>query len=120
MKYALMKKWVKALRSGKYKQGQGLLETLDGKNCCLGVLCKVAGIRKIKRRAPLGRVHSIVFGGKKNPSIGTLSQSEMKRVGMVSCDGKLPNVADSLASLNDSGKTFKQIAKLIEKHYKKL
>jgi len=31
-------KWIKALRSGKYKQGTGRLKTNDGGFCCLGVL----------------------------------------------------------------------------------
>jgi hypothetical protein len=31
-------KWVAALRSGKYEQGDGAL-LMDGKFCCLGVLC---------------------------------------------------------------------------------
>lgn len=35
------KKWIAALRSRKYKQGNGqLLE--NGKHCCLGVLCELA------------------------------------------------------------------------------
>lgn len=34
-------KWVKKLRSGKYKQGQGKLQQ-DNKYCCLGLLCEVA------------------------------------------------------------------------------
>ena len=34
------KKWVAALRSGEYKQGKDCLEK-DGKNCCLGVACRV-------------------------------------------------------------------------------
>lgn len=33
--------WIKALRSGKYEQGVGYLQTLDGKYCCLGVLCDI-------------------------------------------------------------------------------
>jgi hypothetical protein len=33
-------KWLGALRSGKYKQGHGKLETSEGL-CCLGVGCKV-------------------------------------------------------------------------------
>lgn len=41
MKKGVMQKWVKALRSGKYKQGQGALNR-DGEFCCLGVLCEVA------------------------------------------------------------------------------
>lgn len=36
------KKWVQALRSGKYKQGHGKLKSIDqnrhSKHCCLGVL----------------------------------------------------------------------------------
>ncbi len=38
MKTAIKKRWVAALRSGKYKQGKRLLKTEDGKYCCLGVL----------------------------------------------------------------------------------
>ena len=40
----LKRKWVEALRSGEYKQGDSKLH--DPKSdafCCLGVLCKVAG-----------------------------------------------------------------------------
>lgn len=33
-------RWVKALRSGDYTQGNGALLD-DGKHCCLGVLCEV-------------------------------------------------------------------------------
>ena len=36
------KKWLQALRSGKYKQAQGRLESpKGGEYCCLGVACKV-------------------------------------------------------------------------------
>jgi len=34
-----IKEWVKALRSGEYKQGQSYLRSRDSKFCCLGVLC---------------------------------------------------------------------------------
>lgn len=34
------KKWINALRSGKYKQGKGLLQK-EKNYCCLGVACKV-------------------------------------------------------------------------------
>lgn len=37
-------KWVEALRSGRYKQGQHVLQTPDGKFCCLGVYCDIAGV----------------------------------------------------------------------------
>ena len=35
-------RWVAALRSGEYEQGQGQFE-LKGRYCCLGVLCDVLG-----------------------------------------------------------------------------
>ena len=37
-KPARIRAWIKALRSGKYKQGVGELHN-DGRFCCLGVLC---------------------------------------------------------------------------------
>lgn len=40
----LKKKWVRALRSGRYKQGRNALRTHLGSYCCLGVLCKVAKV----------------------------------------------------------------------------
>jgi hypothetical protein len=40
MKDDVKKKWVAALRSGKYKQGCGALRRND-EYCCLGVLCDV-------------------------------------------------------------------------------
>jgi len=36
----LKAKWVKALRSGEYKQGFSSFEK-EGRFCCLGVLCKI-------------------------------------------------------------------------------
>ena len=39
----LQAKWVQALRSGEYKQGALFLRK-DGKHCCLGVLCELAGL----------------------------------------------------------------------------
>lgn len=38
MPKAVKDKWLKALRSGKYKQGQGMLRDDEGGYCCLGVL----------------------------------------------------------------------------------
>jgi hypothetical protein len=36
----IKQKWVEALRSGKYKQGEGALKR-GNKYCCLGVLCSI-------------------------------------------------------------------------------
>jgi hypothetical protein len=43
MKKAMVRKWVKALRSGKYKKARGGLK-VEGGYCCLGVLNKVCGL----------------------------------------------------------------------------
>lgn len=48
MKRAIKRKWVKALKSGHYKQVKGTLERRHNNgevvgNCCLGVLCYVVG-----------------------------------------------------------------------------
>lgn len=43
MKRELRDKWCEALESGNYKQGTKRLRK-DGKYCCLGVLCDVAGL----------------------------------------------------------------------------
>src|ERR1700722_19140718 len=41
---ALKAKWVAALRSGEYKQGDGKLHNrTDDSYCCLGVLCRAMG-----------------------------------------------------------------------------
>lgn len=44
MNAELKAKWVAALRSGEYRQGQGVLKTSKGEYCCLGVLCDIRGI----------------------------------------------------------------------------
>jgi len=41
MNSKIKKLWLKALRSGKYKQGRGQLKTHENKFCCLGVLCDI-------------------------------------------------------------------------------
>ncbi len=42
----LKEKWLKALRSGEYKQGNGRLRNESDCYCCLGVLCDVSGVGK--------------------------------------------------------------------------
>jgi len=43
MDQEIKQEWVKALRSGDFKQGRGKLRNGDG-YCCLGVLCQVIGV----------------------------------------------------------------------------
>lgn len=87
-------KWVKALRSGEYKQCQLTLSSVDDKeHCCLGILCKVLGETDEKIRANRYNVP-------KHLDVG-LNIKEMQY----------------LAGLNDEGFSFTSIADEIDKHY---
>jgi hypothetical protein len=51
------KKWVEALRSGKYKKGRGALKN-RGRYCCLGVLCDIGPTKWHYGTAILGKCRS--------------------------------------------------------------
>jgi hypothetical protein len=92
------RKWIDALRSGKYKQGKGRLKTEDAilltnKHCCLGVACEI-GITN-----PQNNFSLINNSGLCNPTeFITLDMQYY------------------LSTLNDEGQTFEEIANYIEKN----
>jgi hypothetical protein len=97
----LKRKWVEALRSGKYRQGQRNLKTPDGAYCCMGVcldaVCTGAWDGGMYMEDG-GRIH----GGYLNPDF-------CGRVGLPRAEVFV------LARMNDEeGKTFAQIADHIE------
>lgn len=97
----LKNKWIKALRSGKFKQGLLKLVSSDKKYCCLGVLCVVGKFRGWRRRYNLpDRIAKKVFG-----DAGLNNGKEVH----------IKGVKNELASHNDNGATFKEIADAIEK-----
>lgn len=51
---ARVRRWIAALRSGKYTQGRRALRTPEGHNCCLGVLCEVEGAKFAPASLPDG------------------------------------------------------------------
>lgn len=114
MKKSWAMKWVKALRSGKYKQGKHFLRRGD-EYCCLGVLCEIT---KTSRRMRYGKLYEY----KGNAIV--IPHSVRGRVGMNTLYGRLPRArkaGEDLAQLNDSGKySFKQIARIIEKYWRDL
>lgn len=95
------KKWVAALRSGEYTQGRGML-CRDDHYCCLGVACEV--YKKDGGTLQEDWTERAVL----------MLQTEPVRLwlGLASENGRIGN--DSLAHFNDSGKTFAEIAGLIE------
>jgi hypothetical protein len=84
----LKAKWVKALRSGEYKQAYRSLKEGDG-YCCLGVLCAIQGIE-----------------------VATLPQTDVPEPSNI---GGLDLLQGrKLAKKNDDGATFSEIADYIE------
>lgn len=95
---ARLRQWVKALRSGKYKQDTGRLGDAKTGYCCLGVACIAA---------------EVGF----NPDAGGLPLAARRKYGFDSGD---PLIAKhrTAAEANDSfGWSFKRIAAAIEKYY---
>ncbi len=107
---AVVSRWVKALRSGKYKQGKQFLHRKSRKQeryCCLGVLCELAVHAKVISQAALD---DDTFYYDHNEQI--LPTAVKNWVGLNEEDGSYGG--GSLVELNDDGKKFTTIAKLIE------
>lgn len=108
MKADIKRQWVKALRSGAYLQGKGKLRTGRKSFCCLGVLCDLHS-KKTKESWINGSGMRAYLG-----CTGTLPLLVQRWAGLRRDN---PNInRRSLASLNDTGKSFKTIASLIQKH----
>lgn len=98
-------KWLRALRSGEYKQCQGRLSKDEG-FCCLGVLESVVD----------GRVEDEGL-----PSMDWLREHKVEFLTMSGVPSRVPDVIpreksfwDNIANINDSGKSFSDIADIIE------
>lgn len=142
MRKEVMKKWVKALRSGKFKQGQGTLKQFNKKgqeqHCCLGVLCELYNetMKKNKKKTLPEKVCDndrdfsygyCRFGGKKEDLpkevkdwSGIKNSLGRFEITKTDEDGIEDYEVETLADLNDLGKKFKTIANIIEKNYEVL
>jgi len=120
MKKKIAEKWVKALRSGDYKQGKDRLRDEQNNFCCLGVLCNLHA-----------QEHPYLAKLEKYPSsyLSETVELPVKVQEWAGMDDSLgcfsypvPGYEDeySLAELNDAGMEFKKLAKYIEKNYKYL
>ena len=124
MKKEVMKKWVKALRSGKYKRGSGWLkqDTPTGvRHCCLGVLCEITPGVTWRKKGELSRIY--VANSGEGEDTMSLPYEVKQYAGMDTSFGYIKGRRgkDSLDDINDSGKySFNQIADIIEKHWEKL
>ena len=134
MNKRIAKKWAKVLRSGKYKQGRGLLKQ-NGESgiehCCLGVLCELYDeeMRKKHKRtltkSAFGPDYNTFTFDNYDDVLPPIVQkwSEMKSdIGEYDSKTNGPYIRTlSLADLNDDEeRSFKYIANVIEKNVEKL
>jgi hypothetical protein len=137
MKTTVAKKWVKALRSGKFKQGTNFLKT-SVKNkvnhCCLGVLCELYDQeqkRKHKKRLnqTTERIYHYVDDKlcyRIDNRVDVLPKAVQKWAGIndnsgnVSFINRVTFAYESLVDMNDGGCTFNRIAKVIEKYAERI
>lgn len=107
------KKWVEALRSGRFKQGRDCLTRVqaDGTqtDCCLGVACKLfveenPGVLEVSRKRD-----SILYDREK-----FALPPKVKDWLRISTDVGEHGAGESLSYKNDIGHTFEGIADLIE------
>lgn len=121
MRAEVKEKWLDALESGEVKQGRGHLHDLkEDTYCCLGVLCSIAADEGVVSRMPSNVGNLEQFTGESGPSVGLLPRNVMRWAGMVSTDGTFldeNNNPTSLASQNDSGATFDEIAQMIREYF---
>jgi hypothetical protein len=107
----LKQSWIAALRSGHYTQGRGLLRerslTGDARFCAMGVLFDLiatpAQWDRLTKPAVRFGMSDEVSGYMPAEILGEIGVSDMQQA--------------LIAGLNDDGKTFEQIADVIEKDF---
>lgn len=109
------KKWIRALRSGRFKQAHDSLRTEDG-FCCLGVLCDLYR-QETKRGEWRDDIENgFVFhpSARAKSADTTLPPSVMRWAGLREDDPRVGDSDSHLSGVNDSGRTFAQIAAMIQ------
>jgi hypothetical protein len=107
-------KWLQALRSGEYKQGIGALHNVAGNSyCCLGVLCDIYVKEHPDNDVRMTHDNGFesFFGEKDVVPTNIQLWADIEDGNP---DIEYDNVGITIAELNDNGKTFEEIAILIE------
>lgn len=121
MKETIKNLWVKALRSGEYKQGVELLCFSSSKYtsyCCLGVLCEVMIKEGMKIEIKEGDDGAKRYNGQAHDlPVSIQSATGMQtRVGLIA-----PGATRSLVQMNDfEGMSFEELAGVIERNWETL
>jgi len=116
------KKWLRALRSGEYKQEAGGLHSIDQEGtstfCCLGVACDLYLLEVGDLTTRIHQRGQVAYG----EEYSYLPRQVAEWLGLWSYDGTFLDPENillpeerSLADLNDNGATFREIAETIER-----
>lgn len=126
MKQEFVKPWTDALRSGKYKQTTGVLQrnersTRGAGFCCLGVLCDVLKDHENVKGEWVENQTRYEFRYDRNQQSTSagLPRPVLELTGIKQSLGRIDN-KNFLAYLNDDGKTFDEIADIIDANWEKL
>ena len=110
--------WIAALRSKKFKQGQGALHNnKDDSYCCLGVLAKINNLPLDGGFLTLENHPSVWLYPDYNPDVETCN-GEFFKMGIPPIS--LPagtSFTDNLAGMNDRNVSFEEIADHLEKYF---
>ena len=105
--------WINALRSGEYVQGKTVLRDQNNQYCCLGVLTDLYAKEFSIPWQYDDDSNAYKFGDEEFSST-YLTPSVMQWSELDSFNSPVQD--STLATLNDNGKTFGEIADLIEKY----
>ena len=121
------RKWVEALRSGEYEQGQGALpQERNGtfEYSCLGVACEISGLGEfVPRSNPQSNAFNFVVDGDQSQHVVMpdmvqywlgLPDDVQDWLGLSDRHGWYDNHTGSLVNSNDFGASFNVIADIIE------
>ena len=98
MKTELKSKWIEALRGGQYQQGRWTLRPQDHTYCCLGVLCDLINPAGWRHDEFDKHAHEVSFAG----------DGPIASIGLERRDVR------AVVEMNDTGKSFDEIADYIE------
>lgn len=109
---ARLRAWVRALRSGEFKQTKEKLRDDTG-HCCLGVACEI-----FRRKTGCGAwVDGEKFSVGMDTAEGCLPPGVVAWYGLEHRDPILDKEWNVATALNDAGVSFRKIATLIEKRF---
>jgi hypothetical protein len=124
MKAEVKKIWLEALRSGEYKQTQLRLNNGQGGFCCLGVLCDLYQKEQTRKKKKKLTESTYLYHHSVGESRVSYNKNEIflpvevvKWAGLESSNPDIRVGGPTLSGMNDDGKSFKQIAIVIEKYF---